>query len=139
MLDSHWLLKRLLKSDCCLKKLSRRTKCSTSLDLESSGLYAGAYKKFVPFFWTHFISWQSVWHYQYQLFLPTLTSLFFVLLTTYYGHMHFIRVLYKKRWNTPYYLAFQLLLVKIYFLYMMGYFPSFDFWFNIFWYFQFYA
>ena len=44
----------------CLKKLSRRTKCSTSLDLGSSGLYAGAYKKFVPFFWTHFISWQSV-------------------------------------------------------------------------------
>ena len=28
--------------------------------LESSGLYAGAYKKFVPFFWTHFSSWQDV-------------------------------------------------------------------------------
>ena len=34
----------------CLKKLSSRTKCSTSLDWGSSGLYAGAYKKFVPFF-----------------------------------------------------------------------------------------
>ena len=44
----------------CLKKLSCRTKCSTLLDLGSSGLYAGAYKKFVPFFWTHFIFWQSV-------------------------------------------------------------------------------
>ena len=44
----------------CLKKLSRRTKCSTPLDWGGSGLYAGAHKKFVPFFWTHFISWQSV-------------------------------------------------------------------------------
>ena len=44
----------------CLKRLSRKTKCSTSLDLGNCGLYAGAYKKFVPFFWTHFISWQSV-------------------------------------------------------------------------------
>ena len=44
----------------CLKKLSRRTKWSTPLDWGGSGLYAGAHKKFVPFFWTHFISWQSV-------------------------------------------------------------------------------
>ena len=44
----------------CLKKLSHRTKWSTPLDCGGSGLSAGAHKKFVPFFWTHFISWQSV-------------------------------------------------------------------------------
>ena len=50
----------------CLKKLSRRTKWSTPLDWGGSGLYAGAYKKFVPFFRTHFISWQSVCCGQYE-------------------------------------------------------------------------
>ena len=51
----------------CLKKLSRRTKCNTSLDLGSSGLYVGAFKlkSLCPFFWTHFISWQSVWSQKY--------------------------------------------------------------------------
>ena len=43
-----------------LKKLSCRTKWSTPLDWGGSGPYAGAHKKFVPFFWTHFIFWQSV-------------------------------------------------------------------------------